>query len=69
MALEGKVAFGHMIPKYAIANLDSALLLQCIRKTRETVSMAILDWKGIKSQDKPRLLALLQGADLPYQKI
>jgi D-aminoacyl-tRNA deacylase len=69
LSLTDKAVFGHMIPKYAIPNLDSALLLQCIQKTREKVSVAILDWKGIKSQDKPALLAMLKEADLPFQKI
>jgi D-aminoacyl-tRNA deacylase len=35
MALEKEVAFGHMIPKYAVPSLDSEILRQCIEKTLE----------------------------------
>jgi D-tyrosyl-tRNA(Tyr) deacylase len=38
-------------------------------KTVETVDYAILDWKGIKSADKPQLLKALEQAGLPYKKV
>ena len=69
MALEGKAVFGHMIPKYAVPNVDTETLRQCIEKTAEKVEYAILDWKGIKSTDKPNLLKMLKEVELPYQKI
>jgi D-aminoacyl-tRNA deacylase len=64
MALGGEAVFGHMIPKYAVSLIDAELLRQCVEKTFERVSMAVLDWKGIKSQDKPSLLSALQAAGL-----
>jgi hypothetical protein len=45
------------------------MLRQCTEKTLEKVEHAILDWKGIKSQDKPPLLAALLEIGLPYKKI
>ena len=69
LALADKAVFGHMIPKYAIPIVDMELLLQCIQKTREKVTVALLDWKGIKSVDKPNLLETLKTARLPYEKI
>ncbi|MBE3115986.1 hypothetical protein IMZ68_02155 [Candidatus Bathyarchaeota archaeon] len=69
LALEGKAAFSHMIPKYAIANVDSEILSQCVNKTLEKVSLALLDWKGIRSQDKPKLLCALTAIGLEYQKV
>jgi D-aminoacyl-tRNA deacylase len=68
-ALEGKAVFGHIIPKYAVPNVDSETLRQCIEKTVEKVEYALLDWKGIKSADKPNLLKMLKEVDLPYKKI
>jgi D-aminoacyl-tRNA deacylase len=68
-ALEDKAVFGHMIPKYAVPNVDSETLRQCIEKTVEKVEYALLDWKGIKSADKPNLLKMLKEVDLPYKKI
>jgi D-aminoacyl-tRNA deacylase len=69
MALEDKAVFGHMIPKYAIPSMDTEMLRQCVEKTLEKVDYAVLDWKGIKSADKPQLLKALEEAEIPYQKI
>ena len=69
LALDDEVAFGHIIPKYAVSAVDSAMLSQCVKKTLEKVSLAVLDWKGIVSQDKPKLLSTLQEVGLPFKKI
>jgi D-aminoacyl-tRNA deacylase len=69
MALVGAATFGHMIPKYAVSLIDAELIKQCVEKTLEKVPLALLDWKGIKSEDKPGLLAALESAGLPYNKV
>jgi len=40
-----------------------------VERTLEKVDCAALDWKGIKSADKPQLLKALEEAGIPYQKI
>ena len=69
MALEGEAVFGHMIPKYAIPSLDSEMILQCIDRTLGKVELAILDWKGIKGEDKTKLLANLLEAGIQSTKV
>ena len=69
IALEKGVAFGHMIPKHSIARIDSTMLRQCIKRTLEKVEYAVLDWKGIKGDDKPRVIQMLNEADLRIQKV
>jgi D-aminoacyl-tRNA deacylase len=69
MALMGQAVFGHMIPKYAVSLVDEAMVRQCMERTLERVPLALLDWKGIKSEDKPSLLAALEQAGLPYNKV
>ncbi len=68
IALEEEVAFGHMIPKYAVPQLDAEILRQCIERTFEPVKVAILDWKGIKSEDKPKLLSALTEIGLQSRR-
>jgi D-aminoacyl-tRNA deacylase len=68
MALKGEAVFSHMIPKYAIPFVDSEILMQCVQRTQEKVESAILDWKGIKSEDKPKLLASLAEIGLLTKK-
>ncbi len=69
MALIGAATFGHMIPKYAVAAVDANVIKQCVERTLEHVPLALLDWKGIRSEDKPDLLEALESAGLPYQKV
>jgi D-aminoacyl-tRNA deacylase len=69
MALNDEAVFGHMIPKYALPQVDAEILRQCVERTLEKVTCAILDWKGIKSEDKPRVLKALAEMDFPYQKL
>ncbi len=68
MALDGEAVFGHMITKYAVPLLTAEMLNQCVNKTLERVERIVLDWKGIKSADKPKLLKVLSEAGLPYKK-
>ena len=69
MALAGDAIFSHMIPKYAVQYVDTEILSQCVEKTVEKVDSAILDWKGIKGTDKPKLLRALQEIGLPYTRV
>ena len=68
MALEEKAVFSHMIPKYAIHLVDDEILGQCVERTLEKVDQAVLDWKGIKGEDKPKILDALEEINLPCQK-
>jgi D-aminoacyl-tRNA deacylase len=69
MALDGEAVFGHMIAKYAVQHVDAELLFQCVNRTLEKVDSAILDWKGLQSKDKPKVLAALRETGLQYKKI
>jgi D-aminoacyl-tRNA deacylase len=69
MALEDNVAFGHMIPKYAISGISTEVLQQCLERTLERTEFAALDWKGIKGEDKPRLFEMLKEVGVPLEKV
>jgi D-aminoacyl-tRNA deacylase len=69
MALDGEAIFGHIIPKYAVQLVDGEIVSECVEKTLEKVDCAILDWKGIRGKDKPKLLAALHEIGLPYKKV
>jgi D-aminoacyl-tRNA deacylase len=69
IALENEVAFGHMIPKHSLPLTDLEMLGQCIKKTLEKVEHVVLDWKGIKGDDKPRLFKMLEETSLHIQKV
>ena len=69
MTLETEMAFGHMIPKYAIHETDLNMLQQCVERTSEKVQAIILDWKGIKGEDRNPIIKKLKEMDTPYEKI
>jgi D-aminoacyl-tRNA deacylase len=69
IALENEVAFGHMIPKYSVAHMDSGILQHCIHRTLEKVERVVLDWKGIRGDDKPRVVEMLNETGLRIQKV
>jgi D-aminoacyl-tRNA deacylase len=69
MTLVGEFAFGHMIPKYATHLVNAEMISQCIQKTLEKVQLAVLDWKGIRSEDKPKIVSALEIVGLPFKKV
>jgi D-aminoacyl-tRNA deacylase len=68
MALEGAFAFGHIIPKYAIPQVDVEVVRQCVERTVGKVEAIVLDWKGITGADKARLLKTLDEVGVSTQK-
>lgn len=68
IALKNDLAFGHMIPKYALPNIDLKILKQCVERTLEGVELAVLDWKGIKSENKLKLVEMLKKTDVLFKK-
>lgn len=69
IALENNIAFGHIIPKYALPTIDLVVLTQCIERTLERVEFAVLDWKGIKGEHKSKLVEMLTEIGIPFKKV
>lgn len=68
-ALESGYAFGHIIPKYAIGQVDYSMVKQCTECCAEKVEAVVLDWKGIKGADKEPLMRILDKIGAPVQRI
>jgi D-aminoacyl-tRNA deacylase len=69
IALSKPIAFGHIIPKYAVSLLDADMVRQCVERTVEKVESVILDWKGIKGADKKGLMAILNDVGVSIEKV
>ena len=69
IALESEIAFGHIIPKYAVPYIDVEILRQCVEKTQEKVEFVVLDWKGIKGEHKSKLVEMLEEIGIPFKKV
>lgn len=69
LALEEQLAFGHMIPKYAMLTLTIDVLRQCVERTMEKTEQAVLDWKGIRGEHKQPLIKMLDEAGMKTKKV
>jgi D-aminoacyl-tRNA deacylase len=69
IALSKPIAFGHIIPKYAVSLLDADMMRQCVERTVEKVESVILDWKGIKGADKKELMTMLNEVRVSMEKV
>ena len=69
LALRDEFAFGHMIPNYAIPNVDLETIKQCISRTLEKVEFSVLDWKGIKGAFKKKIVEYLETLGLEMYKV
>lgn len=69
IALETSVAFGHMIPKYAAPSVDDSMVRQCVERTKERVDLAFIDWKGVRSEDRKRLISATDALGLKIEKV
>lgn len=69
IALSTQKAFGHIIPKYVLPEVDAEIIRQCVDRTVETVDSAVLDWKGIRGADKAKIVAALEEIGVPPEKV
>jgi len=69
IALTTEKSFGHMIPKHAVSMVNAEMIRQCAERTVENVKTAVLDWKGIKGQDKGNLVRALSEVGLSIQRV
>jgi len=69
IALSTQTAFGHIVPKYVIPQVDAEIIRQCVERTMENVDSAILDWKGIKGADKNKIITALGEIGVPIEKV
>jgi len=69
LALSTHMAFGHIIPKYALSTINGEIIKQCVERTMGTVDSAILDWKGIKGEHKPKIVETLKKLCLQSERV
>jgi D-aminoacyl-tRNA deacylase len=69
MALTTNVAFAHIIPKYVIPDVEETMVKQCLERVVEKVELAVMDWKGIKGEHKPRIFGILKRLNLMMEKV
>jgi D-aminoacyl-tRNA deacylase len=59
VCLEQDIAIGHIIPKYAINEVDEWMVRQILQKTYGGAEVGVIDWKGLPGPQRKRLLSTL----------
>ncbi|MFH0860601.1 MAG: D-aminoacyl-tRNA deacylase [Candidatus Altiarchaeota archaeon] len=63
-----KVAFGHIMAKYSIGSLSKTMVEQMMEKTIPKPELAVLDWKGLKGEEKKQVVGILEEIGVEWKK-
>lgn len=63
-------AFGHIVSGYSLERdgVDEEMVRQALEKNVEKIESAMIDWKGIKKEQKDRLIAILESLGVKWEK-
>jgi D-aminoacyl-tRNA deacylase len=64
--LETSIALGHVIPSYAIDSLGYEIFREAVVKSK--ASFGFLDWKGMRKNQRDRVLSLAEKLSLPLKR-
>ncbi len=65
--LNSDFALSHIIPQYAFP-IAEHIIKEAIAKTEEKIEIAILDWKGMKSEERQQIIKILGNLNLEYKR-
>ncbi|MCX6695905.1 MAG: D-aminoacyl-tRNA deacylase [Candidatus Altiarchaeota archaeon] len=64
----GNVALGHIMPKHAVEYATLEMVKLMLEKTVPKPDFAVLDWKGLKSEEKQKITGILEGNGISWKK-
>ncbi len=66
--LNEKIAFGHICPSHACDSIDEDLVLQAFKKTIPKPDFVVLEWKGLNSAQRQRIIKILEENRIAWKK-
>jgi D-aminoacyl-tRNA deacylase len=67
LSLEGKYAFGHIMPKHYCDNVG--MLEQAIERSSPKPEVAVIEWKGLNSPVRTKIIERLGELGLDYERV
>lgn len=67
LALSGKYAFAHIMPKYQVKNVD--MLDKAFSRSDRKPELAVIEWKSIKAVDRETITRELNVLGIDYAKV
>lgn len=65
--LNSKYAISHVIPEYAFP-VNETIIKEAEEKTKEQIKLALIDWKSMKSEERQKVLDVLDKLGLKYER-
>jgi len=62
------IFISHIVPKYHILGLTKDHITAMVENSIEPIKVAIIDWKGVNSQEKNHIMALLEHTGIEIKK-
>lgn len=69
VTMKRELAIGHIIPKYVLENVDAEMVETVFQKTWGGCSRAVLDWKGIRGENRRKLLEVLKEMHIEVLRV
>lgn len=67
--IEGKIAFAHVIPNYAVEMLKYETFVQAFDRSKEEVESLYIDWKGLKQEQRKKVIEYCDEYGIQYKRI
>ena len=68
--IDGKeIAISHMCPKYRADELDEQIILQAAKKSFEKIEGALIDYKGLNSQQRNKIIEILEKNKIKWIRV
>ena len=68
LIFNSNIATSHIAPKYALENIEQ-MIEKTVTRTLEKIELAILDWKGMNSKQKNKIMDALKSINLNFYKL
>jgi D-tyrosyl-tRNA(Tyr) deacylase len=56
------------MPKHAVEYASRDMVLQMIEKTTPKPDFAVLDWKGMRGDERRKVIGILSDLNIPWKK-
>ncbi len=66
--LNSNIALSHVCPKYVIESIDKNMVEKMINSTYENVDYALIDWKGTNSEQRAKIIGILESLKVRWKK-
>ena len=62
-------AMGHILPKYRIESFDEEMFKQAVEKNVEKIEKSLIDWKGLKADQRKIIIDLCEKFNIKWEKV